>query len=142
MSAKKQAATTKKLDNTVKDVSSRLADLEKKLEDVIVDFGTMTRRHDMATETFDARTRQLLAWANEITEAAKGDKPDGMDTAAGNTEASVEENKDLAEQGRAAAGEVKKDEKGLGSLTQLAKDEADGKVDKTPPGFTIVKTAA
>jgi len=78
MSAKKVKPTTKQLDNTVKDVSTRLADVEKKIEDLVTDFGTMNRRHDMATETFDARTRQLLAWANEITKAAQGDDPEGM----------------------------------------------------------------
>ena len=72
MSSKKKKDSKSVALESTKSVSERLTELEATVKSITEDFGVMTRRHDMSTETFDARTRQLLAWANEITEAAKG----------------------------------------------------------------------
>jgi hypothetical protein len=79
MSSKK-APTKKQMASTVGDVSKRLEELEKQADLLNDTIQILTRRQDAATECFDQRTRQLLAWANEITKAA-GKEVDGIQTA-------------------------------------------------------------
>ena len=56
------------------------SELEKQADLLNDTIQVLTRRQDAATECFDQRTRQLLAWANEITKAA-GKEVEGMQTA-------------------------------------------------------------
>ena len=110
MSAKK-APTKKQMASTVGDVSKRLEELEKQADLLNDTIQILTRRQDAATECFDQRTRQLLAWANEITKAA-GKEVEGLQTAEDlmNPEAGVAS---LAEAAREGGPPLPEDEPGL-----------------------------
>lgn len=79
--AEKKAPTKKQLSNTVKDVSTRLEELEAQIVELTQQNKSLATRQDTATECFDQRTRQLLAWASEISKAAE-EEVSGMAEAA------------------------------------------------------------
>ena len=116
MSSKKKKDTKSVALESTKSVTERLTELEATVKSLTEDFGVMTRRHDMSTETFDARTRQLLAWANEITEAAKGEKPEGMQQAEGHlSEEDLKQRGDLVAEAKEGAKAVAEEDNHVAS---------------------------